>query len=522
MSLSTMLTGCTRLLGLWMLCLAAQAADIPRVGTYDFPTSTDNPQAQQQFMLGVGYLHSFGNTQARQAFRRAQQLEPDFAMAYWGEVFTYQHPFFGAISDQPAAVLQRLAPTPEQRLAKAPNDREKGFLQAAEAYALTPGGMAERRRAWHQAMAALYAKYPQDDEVMAFYVVSTLAAAWAAGDMRERMNMRAGALALELFKRNDNHPGAAHYVIHAFDDPIHAPIALEAALKYRDIAPAVSHARHMPSHIFIQHGMWDMVAQWNDSAYQVARDLWQPGDAVGDQNHSSDWGQYGDLQRGDLERSALWIGRAEQTLAENPGDARSANTLKTMQARHIIESRQWQLMDLTDDLTGDQLLALGMSAAHLGEFGLAERVAERLGNLASDRPGNANLQIMFAQISALNAASRSGVAASERITAWLEDAIALREQGRLPNGAATPLKPVHELAGEIQLELGNAARAAELFETSLLRLPNRPLSLLGAARAYAALGNEAKADSMYQQLLLIWNDEALPSVQEARRFIAYN
>lgn len=505
-----------------LISFSAQAADIARVGTYDFPTSTQSAEAQEHFLMGVGYLHSFGFTQAQEAFKRAQEADPDFAMAYWGEVFTYQHPFFGPVSEGPAAALNRLAPTPELRLAKAPNDKEKGFLAAAEAYANTPGGMPERRRAWNDAMLKVYEKYPEDDEVIAFYTVSTLAAAGASGDMRERMNMKAGALALDLFKRNDNHPGAAHYVIHAFDDPVHAPIALEAALKYRSIAPAVSHARHMPSHIFIQHGMWDMVAEWNESAYAVARELWKPGDAVGEQNHASDWGQYGDLQRGDLERSLLWISRAEETLSENPGDMRSTNTLKIMQARHTIETQQWKVSELTDDLNADQLLALGMSAANLGELDLADRVAARLAELASDSPNNSNLKVMQAEVAALAKAKRSGPAAAGEISAMLADAVALREKGRLPNGAATPLKPIHELAGEIHLELGDAAAAAELFETSLLRLPNRPLSLLGAARAYAELGEDALADAKYEELLMIWSDDSWPSVQEAKRFVAIN
>ena len=115
-----------------------------------------------------------------------------------------------------------------------------------------------------------------------------------------------------------NHPGAAHYVIHSFDDPQHAPIALEAASKYADIAPAVSHARHMPTHIFIQHGMWNRVSLWNDSAFNAGLALWKPGDTVGDLNHSSDWGQYGDLQLGDLATSNRWIARAEEVLKNNP------------------------------------------------------------------------------------------------------------------------------------------------------------------------------------------------------------
>ncbi|MCY4263461.1 MAG: hypothetical protein OXE78_01210 [Gammaproteobacteria bacterium] len=229
-----------------------------------------------------------------------------------------------------------------------------------------------------------------------------------------------------------------------------------------------------------------------------------------------------DLQRGNIEGSLEWISRAEQTLAENPDDSRSAETVKIMKARHTIETGDWQLVDLNDDLSDYQLLALGMSAANLGELDLADRVAERLGQLASDRPDDANLQIIFAQISALAKTKRNGSAAADEVAAMLAGAIARKEAGRLPNGAARPLKPIHELAGEIHLELGNATDAAELFETSLLRLPNRPLSLLGAARAYDILGDEAKAQSKYQDLLMILSDDSNPSVQEARQFVAIN
>ncbi len=508
---------------------AVQAADLDSIGSFDFPSSAA-PAAQEHFIRGVGFLHSFGRTQAREEFLKAQELDPDFALAYWGETFTYQHPFFGPTDERPGRALMKLGATSEERLAKAPTERERGFVKAAEAYALTPGGMPERRRAWMEAMAELYEQYPDDDEVKAFYAVAMLAGATAAGPMRERINMRAGALALELFKDNDNHPGAAHYVIHAFDDPLHAPLALEAAFKYADIAPAVSHARHMPTHIFIQHGMWQQVAQWNDSAFQAARDLWRPGDTVGDQNHSSDWGQYGDLQLGDRDRSQLWIERAARTLEENPGDPRSINTLKTMQARHVIETEQWELGEPDDELSASQLLALGLSAAHLGELALAEEVAEMLGARASDQPDNVNLQVMHAEVAALTLAQRAQRQLGEGLTTdglpqqqeainLLDRAAALKEAQRPPNGAADPLKPIHELAGEVLLALGQPKDAAERFEQSLLRMPNRPLSLIGAARAYAAMNLQDKAGEKYAAYLAARADDSRPATREARQYL---
>ncbi len=207
-------------------------------------------------------------------------------------------------------MLERLGATREERLAKTPTDREKGFLQAVEV--LWGEGDQEVRRVGHmEAMRDLYERYPEDPEVAAFYALSMLGAVRATGDLSQRLNVRAGAITLRLLARHRSHPRAAHYTIHAFDDPLHAPLALEAADLFAGIAPAVSHARHMPTHIFIQHGMWDRVSGNNQSAYDAARELWKPGDAMGDATHALDWGQYGDLQLGDYAKAHLWIERIE-------------------------------------------------------------------------------------------------------------------------------------------------------------------------------------------------------------------
>ncbi len=509
-----------------LLTTSSFAAELDRIGTFDFPTS-GSTAAQEHFILGVGYLHSFGMTQAQREFRQAQELDPDFAMAYWGEAFTYQHPFFGQKDDGPGEALMRLGATSEERLAQAPTEKEKGFLRAAEAYALTVGGMPERRTAWMHAMEDLYTKFPDDDEVKAFYAASMLSGATAAGADRDRINMRAGALALELFKKNGNHPGAAHYVIHAFDDPIHAPIALEAATAYADIAPAVSHARHMPTHIFIQHGMWNEVSMWNDSAFNAGLELWQPGDAVGDLNHSSDWGQYGDLQLGNLETSNRWIVRAEQVVKNNPGDGRSIGTLKTMQARHIIESKQWQVQELSDDLNATQLLALGLSAANLGELELANQVVDKLSSMLAAKPNDVQIKLVHHEVAALTLHKESikqpmvDVAKRQQAIDLMQEAMAIKEQQRPPNGAATPLKPVHELAAEIMLEMDRNEEAAKLFALSLQRLPNRPWSLLGAARSHKKLNDIGNATMNYEALLAVWSDDSHPAVQEAKKYLGY-
>jgi tetratricopeptide (TPR) repeat protein len=509
---------------------SSQAAELESVGTIDFPTS-GSPQAHEHFTLGVGYLHSFGWKQARDEFRLAQQLDPDFAMAYWGESFTYNHPFipqWDAVS--PGEVLNRLGATSNERLNKAPTDREKGFIRAAEAYAFTPGTVGNKRTAWMHAMAALVDKFPDDREIAAFYAVSLLSGATAAGDQRERLNMQAGAIALKLYQENANHPGAAHYIIHAFDDPLHAPIALMAAKKYTQIAPAVPHARHMPTHIFIQHGMWNQVAVWNERAFNTAVALWQPGDRPNDQNHSAAWGQYGELQLANYERAKLWIDRTNQVLRENPDDARSADTLRTMKARYIVESKQWETTALTSDLNASELVAVGLSAAYLDDLQLANQVVSRLQALVRASPNNIALKIGQLEVDAMaklkegNARIALGEASQGRIfqqqaLTLLTEAVELTNQQPLPNGAANPQKPPHELAGEALLEAGRPAQAVILFEKSLLRTPNRPWSLVGLARAQAAMNNATAAVSAYTTLLHIWDDDNLAAVREAKSYL---
>ena len=233
---------------------APAEAQFDSVGALDFPTS-GSPEAQEHFLRGVSILHSFGWKQAIAEFQAAQRIEPHFAMAYWGESLCYNHPLFGEQDgESPRQVLARLAPTRTERLAQAPTEWEKGFLEAVETL-WGEGEWRDNRVAYMEAMNRLYERYPDDDEVATFTAVATLSAARAMNDRSFRYEMRAGAIALKVFGKNQDHPGAPHYAIHAFDDPTHASLALPAALRYAEIAPAVAHARHMPTHIFIQHGM---------------------------------------------------------------------------------------------------------------------------------------------------------------------------------------------------------------------------------------------------------------------------
>ena len=162
------------------VCLLAAVAvpaqaQFDAVGSLDFPTSSSG-EVEQHFLRGVAILHSFGWVQARDQFQEAQALDPDFAMAYWGESLAYNHPLISQMNpDEPRKALQRLAPTKAERLAKAPTEREKGFLSAVEVL-WGDGEHVDRRVGYMEAMEKLHEQYPDDSEVAAFYALSILSA----------------------------------------------------------------------------------------------------------------------------------------------------------------------------------------------------------------------------------------------------------------------------------------------------------------------------------------------------------
>jgi len=500
-------------------------AQFESVGSITFPTSATG-EAQQHFLRGVAILHSFGWEQAIEQFQAAQEIDPDFAMAYWGESLSYNHPLVSQMDPTaPRQVLQRLGPTRAERRAKAPTDREKGFLDAVEVL-WGDGDHVRRRVGYMEAMERLYEAYPDDDEVAAFYSLAMLSAVAATGDLTQRLNMRAGAIALGITAQNPDHPGAVHYTIHAFDDPLHAPVALRAAYRFAEIAPAVSHARHMPTHIFIQHGMWDRVSANNQSAYDAARELWQPGQSMGDAIHALDWGQYGDLQMGDYEKARVWIERIEAMSAGGgfleggargqAGEARARNTVPLTKARYIVETEEWKVEPVTAQTNENVLLATALSAAHTGDDAALQAAETELSRRVDSGAGG-NTEIMRLEVGALR---HAGMGHVDVAAGMMDRAVEIDESGAPPRGAATPIKPVHELYGEILLDAGRAADAIEKFETSLLRMPRRPRSLLGLARAQAAIGNEAEAAEAYEELTRVWaGRDSFEGMREAQSYL---
>src|SRR5947209_7231062 len=224
-------------------------------------------EAQEPFLRGLALLHNFEYPDAAEQFRKAEAVDPDFAMAYWGEAMTFTHPVWMQQDlDAARAVLGRLGATPEARLAKARTERERDYLRAVEVL-YGSGTKEERDFRYSDAMAALHQRYPQDVDATAFYALSLLGTAHQGRDFATYM--RSAALLEEVFPTHQRHPGVLHYLIHSYDDPIHAPLGMRAARLYGKVAPNAGHALHMTSHIFVALGLWDDVIAANERAIGV-------------------------------------------------------------------------------------------------------------------------------------------------------------------------------------------------------------------------------------------------------------
>ena len=293
------------------LSVTAQQSQLGRV---EFPTS-GSEKAQAHFLRGLAALHSFWYEEAIEAFQESTKVDPDFMMGYWGEAMAHNHPLWSE-QDITAArqVLAKIKETPKL------TERERAYLNAVKLL-YGEGDKSARDTAYSAAMAKIYRAYPDDLDAAAFYSLSLLGLV-RPGDKNYRLQAQAGAIALDVYQKNPNHPGAAHYIIHAFDDPDHAILALPAARRYADIAPEAHHARHMPSHIFLQLGMWPEAAASNLSAWESS-DAWMKRKnlplSVRDY-HSLHWLLYVYLQQGRYNQAEQLLTLMKKVMSESTYD----------------------------------------------------------------------------------------------------------------------------------------------------------------------------------------------------------
>ena len=490
-------TQCSFAAAILVACALSAHAQTPRLGTVNFPTS-GIPAAQSHFITGLLYLHSFEYPSALKEFREAERIDPAFAMAYWGEAMTYTHPIW----DEQDADAGRAA------IAKAPSARtarEAAYVAAVKAL-YASGSKAHRDTLYSAAMADLAKHYPDDAEAQLFYALSLLGL--SQGDRVIPTYLRAGAIAETVFAHQPDHPGAAHYVIHSYDDPQHAAIALGAARAYSKIAPDAAHAQHMTSHIFLALGLWDDVVTANETTLHLVHMGHQGGGACG---HYPEWLEYGYLQLGRL-GSAAEILDACWTSGGTAGQVVSYASPAIMRAAYIVDSRDWSGRVATeaakpsgDALTGLHLLfGTGYAAAMRHDSKTAGSVLSAMDSVIKLDPtfGATYGRIMRDEV----AAAMTSITDPAREAARIDDSLPM------PFGPPVTIKPPHELLGELLLAEHKPDSAIAEFQLALARAPRRPMSLLGLAQAQQAAGRTAAADSTYATLREIWH-AADPSIR---------
>jgi tetratricopeptide (TPR) repeat protein len=490
--------------------------------------------AAEHFNRGLTALHTFEYEDANEAFRDAQAADPEFAMAYWGEAMTYEQTLWRKEDlARGRATLARLAASPAARLSKAATPTEKGFIEAIETL-FGPGDAAARHQKYADAMRRLYQRDGDNADVGAFYALALLGTMSRSligfedsheGHLHDlagsEVQTEVAAILDRVLKSHPDHLGALHYLLHAYDDPEHARLALPAARALEKLAPQSSHARHMPAHVFLQLGMWREAASADRAAFD-ASNAW-----IKRRNlppalrnyHALGWLEYELLQRGRY-REAEETMRELEPVVKGTGEISLLSDLSSMRARYVIESRRWNLMAGQRQFANvDDLFAVGVSAARTHNIELAETARQALAARAqSEREGDLRpaIAIMERELSALIELANGR---REEALEILRGAVLAELQLPPPLGLPEPVKPAPELLGEVLLEIGRPRDAIEPFEQALRRTPNRSLSVLGLARAAVALNDVTTARARYRELLANFDgaDADLPELHEAHR-----
>ena len=466
------------------------------LGSVSFPTSTKNAAAQAEFERGVAALHSFWYEEAAAYFQRAQKLDPGFAMAYWGEAMTHNHPIWMEQDRDAARAILAKAPPAATPL--------EADWRAALDVLYGEGEKHARDVAYERALASMAEKYPGNNEVKAFHALAILGTIFRRTATDSREQIRAAAILEPLSATLPNHPGVLHYTIHAYDDPLHAPLGLRAARRYAQVAPSAFHALHMPSHIFLQLGMWKEAAASNEQSYASSK-AWVERDKLPGSKrdlHSLQWLHYIYLQQGRRDEArALMAELPEETATSD----RERSARLWMTARWIAETGE----PLSVGVAGKEGEPVAHCATPSYETSTAVNYANAL--LAIRRGDSAAANASIALISsARETATRKYQKLTLEIAELTLRAMDLRKQGKLtealdfakrataveetlgaPSGPPDVLKPSHELHGELLLEAGKPKEALEQFRISLERMPNRAASLRGAAAASSAGASSA-------------------------------
>ena len=457
------------------------------LGSVQFPTSC-SIKVQKSFERAVALLHSFAYSAAEKEFRDLAARDPNCAAPHWGLAMTYFHQLW-----EPPVAPQNIArglAEIEQAKRLSSSDRERGFIDALSLIYVNVDSVPyeERLNRYTQAMRKLAGRYQDDAECQIFYALALVASA-SPSDASHAKQKEAAAILEPLFKKYPQHPGTAHYLIHACDNEEMAQQGVAAARAYSQIAPSAPHALHMPSHIYTRLGMWEESIASNLAAQKAAR---QQGDK-GEELHAMDYLVYAYLQLGRDAEAGRVLDKLRAVSTLNGSDFKVGYAASAMAARYAIERRQWsdaaQLVPV--DEASPQVLAVTLWARTVG--------LARSGKPAAARQEIEKIRSSYEQLRAAKDdywATQVRVQMNEAL-AWVAQAegkadealklmhTAADEEDAIEKRPVTPaaIVPAREQLGDLLLESNHPQEAIKEFEHALTMTPQRRGASMGLGHA---------------------------------------
>ena len=495
-------------------------------------TNSCAPDVRADFNKGVALLHSFWFPQASAMFEGILKRDANCAMAYWGIALSSWGNPFGGIKSVKVVELTRQS-IEKAKTTGSPTPRERGFIDAVASLTTdtTPGTHPARIAAYEAGMAKVVQENPNDDEAKMFYALSINQTA-PPTDKTYAKQLQAAGILEPLFKKMPEHPGLAHYIIHAYDTPVLAERALVAARRYASLAPAVPHALHMPSHTFTRVGSWKESIETNRRSAEAAR----KDKGAGEELHALDYQTYAYLQLGQDKAAKTVVDHAISILGGEQGAAAGAAgagayAVNAIPARYALERGAWaeaaQLTPRPGNVPYAEAISHFARAVGAARSGNPDAAAADISKLADLRDKMKSMQdaywteiLEIERRIALAWVAFAGGKKDEALTAMsaVADAEDATEKSAVSPG---PLAPARELYGFMLLEANKPKEALVAFETTMKKEPNRFRSTYGGAKAAMMAGDKAKAATYYKQLLDLAKeaDTERPEIAEARKFV---
>ena len=514
----------------------------PNFGDVSFALSC-RYDLRETFNLGLSLMHSFEYAEAEKAFVSVLDQDPECLMAYWGTAMSIlNHPLsFKQNSkslergEKLLKVAQTLTPN---------NDREKDYIDAVTVYFNDWQNLDTKTRKlnYESKMEELYNKYPGDVETAVFYSLAVLATA-DLNDKSYIKQKKSGQILEKLFETNPNHPGIAHYIIHNYDSPELAHLALNTARKYAVIAPASAHAQHMPSHIFTRLGLWNESINSNidsaNSAVCYAESV-NPNANWVSEIHALDYLVYAYLQMGDNVRAQSEMNKMIEIKEVFPSDHfASAYALVAVPSRLAIENKNWQLATELElpktNLDWDKApwpkamlhFSRALGFTNTGNSSKAQKELDILINLR-DRLNEAKNSYESGQVTIQIESIKGWIEYSkgntEKAIEYMK--LASKLESETSKAAVTPgeIIPAEELLADLYMLTGRHKEALKSYELNLKGRPFRFNGLYGAAKAAQKLDNNELAAYYFEKLIKVSEDvnSSRPELLEAKDFLANN